>query len=184
MFVPTQQTRSQRGCNSVFPRRPIHLPINPRRPIHLPVKITVNSRREQKAQNASVLYLIWSAILHKCRTDKWGNKIIKHIHVALVIHCVSYLLPNHPVALKTSRSRCYTEQARCKEYRYCRYTENYTDNWKKYQITFYFVEEGPGRGSDDIKKECNVKCFNFFFFSVFLIDVIRKKITINLKEMH
>jgi hypothetical protein len=24
------------------------------------------------------------------------------------------------------------------------------------QITFYFAEEGPGRGSEDIKKECNV----------------------------
>jgi hypothetical protein len=31
------------------------------------------------------------------------------------------------------------------------------------QITFYFVEEGPGRGSDDIKKECNANCFDFFF---------------------
>jgi len=29
------------------------------------------------------------------------------------------------------------------------------------QITFYFVEEGPGRGSEDIKKECNVNCFDF-----------------------
>ena len=35
------------------------------------------------------------------------------------------------------------------------------------QITFYFVEEGPGRGSDYIKKECNVKCFDFSFFPVF-----------------
>jgi len=26
------------------------------------------------------------------------------------------------------------------------------------QITFYFVEAGPGRGSEDIKKECNVIC--------------------------
>jgi hypothetical protein len=51
------------------------------------------------------------------------------------------------------------------------------------QITFYFVEEGPGRVSEDIKKECNVNCFDFFFFSVFLMDVMRK-ITINLKELH
>jgi len=29
------------------------------------------------------------------------------------------------------------------------------------QITFYFAEEGPGRGSEDIKKECNVNCFDF-----------------------
>ena len=36
------------------------------------------------------------------------------------------------------------------------------------QITLYFAEEGPGRGSEDIKKECNVKCFDFFFFPVFL----------------
>jgi len=35
------------------------------------------------------------------------------------------------------------------------------------QITFYCVEEGPGRGSEDIKKECNVNCFDFFFFFVF-----------------
>jgi hypothetical protein len=35
------------------------------------------------------------------------------------------------------------------------------------QITFYFAEEGPGQGSEDIKKECNVNCFDFFFFSVF-----------------
>jgi hypothetical protein len=30
------------------------------------------------------------------------------------------------------------------------------------KITFCFVEEGPGRGSEDIKKECNVNCFGFF----------------------
>jgi hypothetical protein len=35
------------------------------------------------------------------------------------------------------------------------------------QIPFYFAEEGPGRGSEDIKKECNVKCFDFSFFPVF-----------------
>jgi hypothetical protein len=30
--------------------------------------------------------------------------------------------------------------------------ENYTDNRTNInQITFYFVEEGPGRGSEDIK---------------------------------
>jgi len=55
---------------------------------------------------------------------------------------------------------------------------------KKYQITFYFDEEGPGRGSEDIKKECNVICFDFFFISVFLVDVMCGKITINLKELH
>jgi len=37
------------------------------------------------------------------------------------------------------------------------------------QITFYFAAEGPGRGSEDIKKECNVNCFDFFFFSVFFL---------------
>jgi len=52
------------------------------------------------------------------------------------------------------------------------------------QITFYFVEEGPGRGSEDIKKECNVNCFDIFFFSVFLMGVLGRKITINLKELH
>jgi len=50
------------------------------------------------------------------------------------------------------------------------------------QITFYFVEEGPGRGSEDLKKECNVNCFEFFFFSVFLMDVMSVKITISLKK--
>jgi hypothetical protein len=52
------------------------------------------------------------------------------------------------------------------------------------QITVYFAEEGPGRGSEDIKTECNVNCFDFFFFSVFLMDVMGGKITVNLKELH
>ena len=52
------------------------------------------------------------------------------------------------------------------------------------QITFCFVEEGPGCGSEDIKKECNVNRFDFFFFSVFLMDVMGGKITISLKELH
>jgi hypothetical protein len=52
------------------------------------------------------------------------------------------------------------------------------------QITFYFVEEGPGRVSEDIKTECNVNCFDFFFFSFFLMDVMGGKLTINLKELH
>jgi len=52
------------------------------------------------------------------------------------------------------------------------------------QITFYFVEEGPDRGSEDLKKECNVNCFDFFFFSVFLMDVMGGKITVNSKKLH
>jgi len=65
------------------------------------------------------------------------------------------------------------------------YTENYRDNWKNInQITFYFAEEGPGRGSEDFKKECNVNCLDFFFFSVFLMDVVGGKITIKVKELH
>jgi len=52
------------------------------------------------------------------------------------------------------------------------------------QITLYFVEEGPGRSSEDIKKECNVNCFDFFFFSAFMMDVMGGKIAINLKELH
>jgi len=52
------------------------------------------------------------------------------------------------------------------------------------EITFYFVEEGPGRVSEDIKKECKVNGFDFFFFSVFLMDVMCGKITINLTELH
>jgi len=51
------------------------------------------------------------------------------------------------------------------------------------QITFNFVE-GPGHGSEDITKECNVNCFDFFSFSVSLMDVMGGKITINLKELH
>ena len=50
--------------------------------------------------------------------------------------------------------------------------------------TFYFVEEGSGPGSEDIKKECNANCFDFFFFSVFLMDIMGGKITMNLKELH
>jgi len=33
------------------------------------------------------------------------------------------------------------------------------------------AEEGPECGSEDLKKECNVYCFDFLFFSVFLMDV-------------
>jgi len=56
--------------------------------------------------------------------------------------------------------------------------------FKKYQITFYFVEEGSGCGSEDIKKECNVNCFDLYLFSVFFMDVMGGKITVNLKELH
>jgi len=35
----------------------------------------------------------------------------------------------------------------------------------------------------DTKKECNVNCFDFFFFSVFFM-IMGGKITINLKELH
>jgi len=51
------------------------------------------------------------------------------------------------------------------------------------QITFYFVQEGPGRGSEDIKKERNVDCFDFFFCSLFLMEVMGAKFTISLKEL-
>ena len=51
------------------------------------------------------------------------------------------------------------------------------------QIAFHFVEEGPGRGSEDTKKECNVNCFDFFFFSIFLKDVMGRKFTITSKEL-
>ena len=47
------------------------------------------------------------------------------------------------------------------------------------QIGLYFVEEGPGSGSDDIKKKCIVNYFDFFFFSVFSMDILGGKITIN-----
>ena len=47
---------------------------------------------------------------------------------------------------------------------------------------FYYVEEGPGRASEDIMKECNVKCFDLFFLSVFLMDVMSGKNHIQLKR--
>jgi hypothetical protein len=50
------------------------------------------------------------------------------------------------------------------------------------QITFYFAEEGPGRGSKDINKECNVSCLYFFFFYFLLMEAMVGKITINLKR--
>jgi hypothetical protein len=45
------------------------------------------------------------------------------------------------------------------------------------QITFYYAEEGPGCGSEDSKKECNVNSFDFFFSSVFLMDVEKSQST-------
>jgi len=36
------------------------------------------------------------------------------------------------------------------------------------QIAFYFVKEGPDRGSEDVTKERNVKCLDFSsFFCLF-----------------
>jgi hypothetical protein len=52
------------------------------------------------------------------------------------------------------------------------------------QITFYFAEEGPDWGSEEIKTECDVNWLDFFLFSVFLMDVMNGKITVNLKELH
>jgi hypothetical protein len=52
------------------------------------------------------------------------------------------------------------------------------------QITFYFVEEGPGRGSEVVKKECNVRCFDFSSFLFFLMYFMGGKITVNLTELH
>jgi len=52
------------------------------------------------------------------------------------------------------------------------------------QIAFYLVQKGPGRGSEDIKKECNVNCIDFSYFLSFLMDVMGGKITIDLKELH
>jgi len=49
------------------------------------------------------------------------------------------------------------------------------------QITFYFAEEGPGRGSEDSKEQCNFNCFDFFLFYVFLMEVMGGKITMNSK---
>jgi len=66
-----------------------------------------------------------------------------------------------------------------------KFIENNTDVWKKYESNhFYFVEEGSGRGSEDNMKECNVNCFDFFFISVFMMDVMGAKIRINSKEPH
>ena len=46
---------------------------------------------------------------------------------------------------------------------------------------FCFVEEGPGRGSEDIKKECNVNCCDFFFFSM---DAMGGKITVKFNPLN
>jgi len=54
----------------------------------------------------------------------------------------------------------------------------------KNQSNHYLVEEGPGRGSKDIKKEFNVNCLLFCSFLVFSLDFMDGKITVNLKELH
>jgi hypothetical protein len=56
---------------------------------------------------------------------------------------------------------------------------------KKYinQITFYFVEKGPGRGSEDIKKDVTSFVLIFSSFPFFFTDVMAGK-KINLKELH
>jgi len=35
------------------------------------------------------------------------------------------------------------------------------------QITFYFAEEGPGCGSEDIQKEFNINCSDYSSFLSF-----------------
>jgi len=45
--------------------------------------------------------------------------------------------------------------------------------------SLYFIEEGPGCGSEDIKKECNVNCFDFFLLFCVFMDAVCGKITIN-----
>ena len=63
--------------------------------------------------------------------------------------------------------------------------QKFTQIIEKYQSNhLLFVEEGPDLALEDIKSECNVNCFEFFFFSVFFMDVTGGKITINLKELH
>jgi len=52
------------------------------------------------------------------------------------------------------------------------------------QITFYFVEKGPSRGLEDIRKNVTSTVLIFVLFSVFLMDVMGRKITINLIELH
>jgi len=46
------------------------------------------------------------------------------------------------------------------------------------------LKKAPGRGSEDTKKECNAKCFDFLLFSVYFMDVKGEKITMNLIELH
>jgi hypothetical protein len=42
-------------------------------------------------------------------------------------------------------------------------------------VFILFKKTQAGSGSEDIKKECNLNCFDFFFFSVFLMDVMGGK---------
>jgi len=64
-----------------------------------------------------------------------------------------------------------------------RYIENYTDNWKKYQSNhFSFCWRSPRlwfrRHQERMWRQL------FYFFSVFLMDVMGGKITVNLRELH
>jgi hypothetical protein len=49
---------------------------------------------------------------------------------------------------------------------------------------FILLEKAQVRVPEDIKKECNVNCFDLFFFSVFLMGAMGIKITINSKELN
>jgi len=54
----------------------------------------------------------------------------------------------------------------------------------KKSIKSLFILLKKAQASEDTKKECNVNSSDFFFFSVFLMDVMGGKIAINLKELH
>jgi hypothetical protein len=51
-------------------------------------------------------------------------------------------------------------------------------------INFYIIEACPGRGSEDIEKECNSDRLEFFFLFSLFHDAMYGKITINSKELH
>jgi len=55
---------------------------------------------------------------------------------------------------------------------------------KKIKLLFIVLKMAQALLQKTSRNNVHVNCFEFFFFSVFLMDAMGRKITINLKELH
>ena len=64
------------------------------------------------------------------------------------------------------------------------YIENYTDNWKKISIKSLFILLKKAQAVVQKTSKKNITSAVLILFSVFLMDVMGGKITVDLKKLH